>query len=232
MAKLCFRVEAWSQLPVWTLSQLPQGLRNETPFLCIPQTPATLTCDICSNFGIKCEPLHLLLFIAFLALMSGNDTNTASSPGVAKPSECMDSQLEVLWTAGQDVPSLFPCVDCGFMTGNFCDGGISVEYDRCFATDRVPKDFTVDKFAGLRTPLCPYCETRFEFCRFCRGIQSCTPPKRSKHWSDVPLAESRHFSEARAQIARDLEFARRANDASAVPKATSSTSSPSSSKPH
>ena len=35
----------------------------------------------------------------------------------------------------------FPCVDCGLLTGDFCDGSGSVGDDRCFAGDRVPEDY-------------------------------------------------------------------------------------------
>ena len=36
------------------------------------------------------------------------------------------------------------------MTGNFCDGGISVAYDNCFASERVPADYLFN--VGQRTP--------------------------------------------------------------------------------
>ena len=89
--------------------------------------------------------------------------------------------LEVLaWnTTGQ---TAWPCVDCGLMTGNFCDGGPLLNFqDICFACNRVPTEFPFG--STQRTPLCSYCETSKRWCRFCRGIESCTPPGTRVHWS-------------------------------------------------
>ena len=121
------------------------------------------------------------------------------------------NNLNVLWAPDAGTPTSFPCVDCGLRTGNFCDGGISVAYDQCHATDRVPHDYANTGGLGIqRTPLCSYCETRFEFCRFCRGVASCTPPSRKSHWSRVPLHLSRDFDERQAKLAVSKEFVRRA----------------------
>ena len=89
--------------------------------------------------------------------------------------------LQVLWTPPPGAQTAYPCVDCGLMTGNFCDGGITVAYNHCFASHRVPADYLDNE--GQRTPLCSYCETLSQFCRFCRRVHSCTPPNRHKHWS-------------------------------------------------
>jgi len=66
-----------------------------------------------------------------------------------------------------------PCVDCGLSTSNFCvshwQGSI------CLASDRVPSEPWAN---GQLTPLCSHCETKYGACRFCRGVQSCTPPSR------------------------------------------------------
>ena len=106
----------------------------------------------------------------------------------------MTSSLEMIWSAPPDAPTTHPCVDCGLLTGNFCDGSTSVGYDKCFATNRVPHDYTSEAgYDGFRTPLCTYCETCFEFCRFCRGVEGCTPPTRRNHWSGIPVARSRLF---------------------------------------
>ena len=58
----------------------------------------------------------------------------------------------------------FPCVDCGRITGCFCD--------YCWAIDRIPKGHW---FPWQRTPLCTSCNERWNACRFCREIPSCTP---------------------------------------------------------
>ena len=120
------------------------------------------------------------------------------------------SVLEVLWTALPGAPTTFPCVDCGLMTGNFCDGD---PYDQCLASNRVPRDFPiVEGYQGLHTPLCSYCETCFLFCRFCRGVAGCTPPARRTHWSGVPRADSRGFDVDQAELATSKEFATRNPD--------------------
>jgi len=119
----------------------------------------------------------------------------------------------VLWAAPPGCPSSYPCVDCGLMTGNFCDGGITTEYDQCYSADRVPKDYPADVYGCMRTPLCSYCETCFDYCRFCRGVSSCMPARRTRHWSGVPQDESREFTPQRAQIAQEqLIQSRAANE--------------------
>ena len=115
-------------------------------------------------------------------------------------------EMEVLW-APEDGATTYPCVDCGLNTGNFCDGVIA----ECYAADRVPHDYAKMKgFGRQRTPLCSYCETRFEVCRFCRGVASCTPPCRQFHWSGVPMNLSRDFDEAEADRAVSKEWRLRA----------------------
>ena len=51
-----------------------------------------------------------------------------------------------------------PCVDCGRITGNFCD--------YCLAKDRAEDE---EWAAGQRTPLCTPCDRSFDMCHFCRG---------------------------------------------------------------
>ena len=121
----------------------------------------------------------------------------------------MSVDFAILWCP-TDGPTSFPCVDCGLLTGNFCDGSRSVGYDRCFAGDRVPKDYAnASGFGNQRTPLCSYCETLSNYCRFCRAIPSCTPFTRHDHWSGIPLSESRRFDETRRGLALAQEFATR-----------------------
>ena len=62
------------------------------------------------------------------------------------------------------------CVDCGRVTGRFCDGIIA----ECYAEDRVPGE----KWGrGQRTPLCSECDNRKLACHFCRGLSWRTPPE-------------------------------------------------------
>ena len=127
--------------------------------------------------------------------------------------------MESLWLPPEGAPTSFPCVDCGLMTGNFCDGGILVAYDQCFAAERVPHDYAnIGGLGRQRTPLCSYCETLHNYCRFCRGVASCTPPNRLSHVSGCPRGQSRNIYavqraleqtrrrefEVRAAVARDM----------------------------
>ena len=137
---------------------------------------------------------------------------------VARPKLCwgsfqrisMTANLHVLWAAPPGAPNSFPCVECGLTTGNFCDGGPSVGYDRCFASNRVAKDYPASAgYDGLRTPLCSFCETCFEFCRFCRGVHGCTPPTGDKHWSNWPPSQSRRFTAFEFKRMTVIEWASR-----------------------
>ena len=55
-----------------------------------------------------------------------------------------------------------PCVDCGLLTGRFCDGDDICE---CFAENWMPD---LDWAPGQNTPFCRKCEDRKEVCHFCR----------------------------------------------------------------
>ena len=58
-----------------------------------------------------------------------------------------------------------PCVDCGLVTGRFCD--------YCRAADRLPDEVWVD---NQMTPLCSHCDNKYDACHFCRGQLWCVPP--------------------------------------------------------
>ena len=125
----------------------------------------------------------------------------------------------------EGTPGACPCVDCGLVTGNFCDGGPSVGYDKCFAANRVPQDYKETGGYGMqRTPLCAYCETYRGYCRFCRGVQGCTPKTTRHHWSGVPQRKAREFDEEQARLAVLREFEARAS--AAVDKLRQKWSSP------
>ena len=76
-----------------------------------------------------------------------------------------------------DVPQpklVRPCVDCGLITGNFCDG---IGYE-CYAEVHVPGE---DWCVNQRTPFCNFCESKRPACRFYMRTPSCTPPETSVH---------------------------------------------------
>ena len=73
--------------------------------------------------------------------------------------------LEVL-ASGTEAMLTRPCVDCGLITGRFCD--------YCVAADRVPDE---DWAHGQLTPLCSKCDNVHNACHFCRGLRWCRPPK-------------------------------------------------------
>ena len=68
---------------------------------------------------------------------------------------------------------LRPCVDCGLVTGRFCDGPEGETGPQCFASVRVPSERWAQ---NQRTPLCSKCDWARGKCHFCRGVQMCTPP--------------------------------------------------------
>ena len=116
----------------------------------------------------------------------------------------------VLWWTQPGEPVNLPCVDCGLITGNFCDGGPALNYrDRCYAYERDPRGYPYPQ-STRRTPLCAYCETAFFHCRFCRGEKGCTPPTRRVHWSGTPeesgIPNGRHFTSAVADWITEIEF--------------------------
>ena len=76
---------------------------------------------------------------------------------MATESEWIDS-TEIL--CGSDEPAMLvrPCVDCGLITGRFCDGprlSPTGRYIDCFAADRCPTERWAQ---GQRTPLCSRCD--------------------------------------------------------------------------
>ncbi len=81
-----------------------------------------------------------------------------------------------------------PCVDCGLMTGNWCEtffwgkvwhsaGGV------CLAEHWIPSEDWGD---GQRTPFCTSCEDKFTACHFCRQVASCTPFTHNRRPGETP----------------------------------------------
>ena len=124
-------------------------------------------------------------------------SNTLSSVLLLSMSASCDGSMQVLWTAPAGSPSSFPCVDCGLVTGNFCDGGAALDFkDACFACNSDPVSYP--DISSQRTPLCSYCETLYGYCRFCRNVSGCTPPATKTHWSGDPrelgISSGREFT--------------------------------------
>jgi hypothetical protein len=71
---------------------------------------------------------------------------------------------------GDDEMLRRPCVDCGLITGSFCD--------YCRAADRLPHERWA---AGQMTPLCSHCDRRHGCCHFCRKQHWVTPPPSTGH---------------------------------------------------
>ena len=72
----------------------------------------------------------------------------------------MTRQFQVL-AFGDEKTLCRPCVDCGLVTGRFCD--------YCYAEDRMPDE---DWAPGQMTPLCSKCDNKHDRCHFCRGLSS------------------------------------------------------------
>ena len=77
-------------------------------------------------------------------------------------------QFEVLACGDRSMLMRF-CVDCGQLTGRFCDW--------CYAVDRDPK---AEWAKGQHTPLCSTCDNKFDACHFCRGLHWCVPPPKGE----------------------------------------------------
>ena len=58
-----------------------------------------------------------------------------------------------------------PCVDCGLVTGSYCD--------YCMAADRLPNE---EWAVNQMTPFCTHCDRKYDMCHFCRGQHWVMPP--------------------------------------------------------
>ena len=88
--------------------------------------------------------------------------------------------MEVL-AAGTPEELNRPCVECGLITGRFCDEWEFKTGFKCFASERIPSLRWVQ---GQRTPFCSGCERKLGCCYFCRGVASCTPFTRGSACTD------------------------------------------------
>ena len=74
---------------------------------------------------------------------------------------------EKLGRDGNIISLIRPCVDCGLLTGNWCEAS-------CFAEDWLGSKLE-DWNDSQITPHCSFCEKRYQFCHFCRGKDWATP---------------------------------------------------------
>ena len=81
--------------------------------------------------------------------------------------------MEVL-CAGDEKDLNRPCVDCGLITGRYCD--------YCLAATRIPTETWIQ---NQHTPLCSKCDNKYGKCHFCRGQSWATRPP----WRPEPEGE-------------------------------------------
>ncbi len=93
-------------------------------------------------------------------------------PGLVAQSMAMAQVDFLCW--GDAATLTRPCVDCGLLTGRFCDF--------CLASLRIPDEQWAD---GQATPLCSTCDNRHGACHFCRGLTWCMP---APHASTEPAS--------------------------------------------
>ena len=79
-------------------------------------------------------------------------------------------EFRVYPTKAGTIPLVHPCVDCGQITGNWCN-------NEWHAIDQVPfGDVTHESWNLVQiTPHCTVCETRYQWCHFSRGMAWCSP---------------------------------------------------------
>ena len=95
----------------------------------------------------------------------GSSESSFGEPDLGMVEQLEQADLEVIAMGSSDT-LIRPCVDCGLMTGRFCDD--------CRAAERVPKEGWAP---GQKTPLCSECDNREGRCHFCRGQKwACPPP--------------------------------------------------------
>lgn len=101
----------------------------------------------------------------FAALREQPTPESMSNPNNGTPiSMKAMARLEILAEGTTEMLNR-PCVDCGQVTGRFCD--------HCHAEMRVPQE---EWAPGQHTPLCSTCDNTHNACHFCRGQKWCTPP--------------------------------------------------------
>ena len=86
------------------------------------------------------------------------------------------NHMRILGEATEDQEGILvrPCVDCGRVTGNYC------ENEECTAAHWIPSE----KWREAQvTPHCSMCAAKYLVCHFCRGVRWVTPPPPSSYQS-------------------------------------------------
>ena len=108
---------------------------------------------------------------------------------------------------GKIVPLLRPCVDCGLVTGSFCES-------RCFAEDwlgSIHEDWNDNQF----TPHCTVCTARCKYCHFCRHKDWCMPEPH--HSVKTPTSELRMDEILRRDAATRMAMSQAMSEADSIP---------------
>ena len=107
--------------------------------------------------------------VKIIVVTVGESRGGARAPAVFGPpaQPCMAAARSQ--ADGIPLPRLWPCVDCGLMTGLFCVGRDTP----CYAADRMPAEPWA---GGLFTPFCIHCDRVLRFCHFCGDQSWCAPP--------------------------------------------------------
>ena len=81
-----------------------------------------------------------------------------------------------------------PCVDCGLITGRYCDF--------CLAVTRIPTEAWIQ---NQHTPLCSKCDWKHGKCHFCRGQSWATRPPWRPEPEEEPAKQRAQRSETRTR---------------------------------
>ena len=102
--------------------------------------------------------------------------------------------LEVL-AYGEESDLLRACVDCGYVTGCFCD--TFVQDGDWMAVTWIPSESWLQV---QRTPVCSSCDWRLGACHFCRKVCRVTPPKWQQQQKHEPQPQQDHLYRGRACV--------------------------------
>ena len=114
----------------------------------------TLACGNCHR--AMCSPHASQLRPEWCVHCGGEGIPPAPPPQPRYRLECLATGTPEMLTR--------PCVDCGLITGRFCDW--------CQAAHRCPDEVWSE---GQLTPLCSLCDNYWDECHFCRGLAWCRP---------------------------------------------------------
>ena len=104
-------------------------------------------------------------------LVAEDSSDVEEQEGEQRPGT---TTLDILTFGEEGGPPLTrPCVDCGLITGNYCDGDELGRFQTngfaCLGEIRLPHGDAVHRAwnEGQRTPLCSFCDRKRGACHFC-----------------------------------------------------------------